>query len=209
MRPDGADGFIGGERGMDKTWGDASDAGVPDNLWTHFRIVLSALIWAKSSPETHSDLVVTHPETKIDGLSKWMVYNLAPLYWTWQDKRRNEQQGRLAASQARKGLTEMVPNSTIFDSEAQGQTPPHKTDLRDPNTVKSISESTAMRFTSSLSTVVACLLPVVAIAVLTQVKGQRNLLLCITAFAIIFAVGLLSLTQGTSTRTEIFAATAA
>ncbi|KAJ4399344.1 hypothetical protein N0V91_009533 [Didymella pomorum] len=113
------------------------------------------------------------------------------------------------AAQAMDASTEKVPNPEVFGTEAQGGTCTFDEPQDVCDTVKSMSEATAVRFTSSLSTVVACLLPVVAIAVLTQVKGERNLLLCITAFAIIFAVGLIALTQGTSTRTEIFAATAA
>lgn len=198
------------ESGTDRTWGHVQDTGVPASLWVHLRMVVKALLISKPASKSRRDLVVTHPESKIDGLSRWIVYNLAPLYWTWRDEReRRKQQRRNMAAQAMDASTEKVPNPEVFGTEAQGGTCTFDEPQDVCDTVKSMSEATAVRFTSSLSTVVACLLPVVAIAVLTQVKGERNLLLCITAFAIIFAVGLIALTQGTSTRTEIFAATAA
>lgn len=81
--------------------------------------------------------------------------------------------------------------------------------VKKQKTLETWSETSALRFTSGASTVVACVLPVVAITVLSQLQGTRDLLLCIAGFAVIFAVGLIFLTQGTSTRVEIFTATAA
>jgi VIT1/CCC1 family predicted Fe2+/Mn2+ transporter len=66
-----------------------------------------------------------------------------------------------------------------------------------------------LRLTSFFSTIIACLLPVIAISVLSQVHGTRNLLLCLAGFSLVFALGLIAMTQGTSKRTEVFAATAA
>lgn len=207
---DGGDCQVCNDTGADNTWGDVKDPGVPASLWQHCQTVLTDLLLSRPPPRTGHDLVVTHPENKIDGLSRWIVYNLVPLYWTWRDKRELEKQKRRgAAMQSIDNVSEKIPNPSVFDTEAQGEKPVLRQPQEIRNTMKSMSETTAVRLTSSLSTVIACLLPVVAIAVLTQVKGERNLLLCITAFAVIFAVGLIALTQGTSTRTEIFAATAA
>jgi hypothetical protein len=74
-------------------------------------------------------------------------------------------------------------------------------------TLATYSERGILRFTSSVSIVVACLLPVIAITVLSEVHGQRNLLLCLAGFAVMFAIGLIFL--GTGSRIEIFGATAA
>ncbi|KAF2692108.1 hypothetical protein K458DRAFT_381932 [Lentithecium fluviatile CBS 122367] len=71
------------------------------------------------------------------------------------------------------------------------------------------SERPALKATGAASTVIACLLPVVAIWVLAYVDGLNKLLWCITGFTLAFVLGLILLTQGESTRTEIFAATAA
>jgi hypothetical protein len=204
FREDGANGTVRSENGADETWGNMKDGDVSDNLWKHFRTVLEALIWAKAPPKVDLDLVVTHPETKIDGLTRWAVYYLAPFYWTLREKRQRTRKEQKATSE----VANKTPDS-MSDEEAQKKKPSDETDPEDQNTVKSMSELTALRLTSSLSTIIACLIPVVAIAVLTQVSGTRDLLLCITGFAVVFAVGLIFLTQGTSSRTEIFAATAA
>ena len=87
------------------------------------------------------------------------------------------------------------------------KTTPKTQDEIEKETLTKYSERTIMRVTSSISTVMACLLPTVAITVLSQVHGLRNLLLCLAGFAIVFASGLIFL--GTATRVEIFAATAA
>ncbi|KAF2464168.1 uncharacterized protein BDR25DRAFT_243221 [Lindgomyces ingoldianus] len=71
------------------------------------------------------------------------------------------------------------------------------------------SERPALRATGILSTVLACLLPTVSVWVLAKVDGLNNLLWCVTGFTFLFVLGLIFLTQGESTRTEIFAATAA
>lgn len=81
--------------------------------------------------------------------------------------------------------------------------------VKKEDTLESWGDKTALRVTSTISTVIACLLPVIAISILSQLHGLRNLLICLAGFAIFFALALIFLTQGTSSRTEIFAATAA
>lgn len=215
MREDGADGFVNNKDGPDETWGDIKDTGAPDNLWKYLRETLGALVLSKPPPKANLDLVVTHPETKIDGLSKWIVYNLTPFYWTWQRKRqqvhREERRKRQEALEEAKerGYLQNFPPQTDEEAQKKGQRVEVDIDPEYRQTFKSMSELTAVRFTSALSTVIACLVPVIAIAVLTQISGTRNLLLCITGFAVVFAILLIFLTQGTTSRTEIFAATAA
>ncbi|KAF1924860.1 uncharacterized protein M421DRAFT_95190 [Didymella exigua CBS 183.55] len=209
-REDGGNCRVRDGKRADETWGPLTDTGASDTLWNHLRVVLKSLIWSDPSPQEYPDLAVSHPGIKIDGLSRWIVYRVAPLYWVWREKKEHSKiRAQNSAMQLGASTSENILNPSVFDAEKQGQQYVPKTEVRVQDTVRSMSESTALRFTSSLSTVIACLLPVVAIAVLTQVEGERNLLLCITGFAIIFAVGLIALTQGTSSRTEIFAATAA
>ena len=192
---------VRGPAGPDKTWGDGSQSAEPK--WARARTVLNALMLAKQPPKSDLDLVITHPEAKIDGLTKWVVYWLMPFYWERRDR-------RILAKNERSSNIEMRPRpDTQADAEAQQDAPSQIPPQRDPKTLESASESTALRITSALSTVVACLIPVVAIAALTQLHGTRDLLICITGFAVLFAAGLIFLTQGTSSRTEIFAATAA
>jgi hypothetical protein len=75
------------------------------------------------------------------------------------------------------------------------------------NTLATYTERGILGFTYSVLTVFACLLPVIAITVLSEVHGQGNLSPCLTGFAVLFAIGLINL--GTGSRIELFGATVA
>jgi hypothetical protein len=64
-----------------------------------------------------------------------------------------------------------------------------------------------LKFTSSITTVVACVLPTLSIGVLATVHGMKHMLLYIGGFTAIFSIGLMILTN--ASRVEIFTATAA
>ena len=70
------------------------------------------------------------------------------------------------------------------------------------------SDNALLRFTSAVATVVSCVLPTVAIGVLTTARGTVETLLYIGGFTALFAIGLMCLTNETS-RVQIFTATAA
>jgi hypothetical protein len=84
-------------------------------------------------------------------------------------------------------------------------TPPCK-EIQD--TLTRYSREWMVRITSIITTVVACLLPTVAITVLTKLHTMGETLGAIALFTALFAIGLSFLT-GESTRVEIFTATAA
>jgi len=65
-----------------------------------------------------------------------------------------------------------------------------------------------VRFTSGVVTIVASMLPTMAIAILTTADTLRDKLLYIGGFTALFAIGLMILTSETS-RVQIFTATAA
>jgi len=77
------------------------------------------------------------------------------------------------------------------------------------NSLNKYSHHRILLFTSSVATVLACLLPTVAIAVLSSLKSTGELLGVIAAFTAIFAIGLMALTDASTSRVEIFTATAA
>ncbi|KAK0711965.1 hypothetical protein B0H67DRAFT_304048 [Lasiosphaeris hirsuta] len=76
------------------------------------------------------------------------------------------------------------------------------------DTFETHSESNMLRFTSAVATVVACLLPTLAISILTTARGMTETLLYIGGFTALFSVGLMALATETS-RVQIFTATAA
>lgn len=197
---DGGNYGICDKYGPDKTWGNLRKRDVSKSLWAQCLEVFVALVWPKDIPTSDDDLVVTMPSTKIDGLTKWVAYYLIPLWWEVTDAWNKRRKGNADATDAEK----MQDTRQTADESATT-----KRKSKAFGTLESISEHAALRFTSGVTTVIACLMPVVAIAVLTQVSGTRDLLLCITGFAVMFAILLIFLTQGTSSRTDIFAATAA
>ncbi len=66
-----------------------------------------------------------------------------------------------------------------------------------------------LKFTSFVATVLACALPTVAIDILTTAKTDRDKLLYIGGFTMLFAIGLLLVSEAGTSRIQIFTATAA
>lgn len=164
--------------------------------------VLVALFHTPTIPdEDKRDLVSTAPERKMDGLTRWVGGELIPWY---KDLKIH---GHHAVHKPR-------PQTDIEGNPPSGDWVWWQ-HLKDPEEVKLtrsleiLSEAHPLRITNALSTLLACLLPVAATCVLAQVQGLRNLLIGLAGFTVAFTLGLMAVTQNTSTRTEIFAATAA
>ncbi|PQE32720.1 phthalate transporter protein [Rutstroemia sp. NJR-2017a WRK4] len=98
--------------------------------------------------------------------------------------------------------TRMLSGSPTANLNSESGGPP-----RQPLT--EYSGSRMLAFTSGFATVLACLLPTVAIAVLSRLDSTRVLIGVIAAFTAIFAIGLMWLTDAGTSRVEIFTATAA
>jgi hypothetical protein len=76
-------------------------------------------------------------------------------------------------------------------------------------TLNTYTMSRMLQFTSLIATLIACLLPIVAITVLSKMHTQPRILGFIALFTALFAMGLMWLTNPGTARTEIFTATAA
>jgi len=87
--------------------------------------------------------------------------------------------------------------------------PEPKTAEAEADTVNKYRGKKIVQFTSFISTIVACLLPTVAIAVLDQLHTTATLLGLIAVFTAVFAGGLMLLVESGTSRVEIFTATAA
>ncbi|KAI9773865.1 MAG: hypothetical protein M1840_006091 [Geoglossum simile] len=195
---------IGGD-GEQCTWGDIYTDPDKDavSLWKQFRNVLWAFVCPQPPPADDLDLAVTRPASKIDGFTRWVACYFIPFYEDFCRDREEKKAQRLARRTGPDLEKHSNNGSAIVKPEDWVQKPEKQ------ETLATWSEKGMLRFTSSVSTVVACLLPTVAIIVLSQVHGTRNLLFCLAGFAFIFAVGLIFLTNGTCSRVEIFTATAA
>lgn len=184
---------IGGETEQ-HSWGNIYEKVPPPVAPTKQRIwkLVTSLIWSEPTPATGLDLAASLPRKDVDGFSRWVASSFVPFWANYQDYRRTQKAKKRQDVGKEKGVDESVTKSREELAK---------------DTLTKYSERKILRFTSAISTIVACLLPVIAITVLTQVDGTRNLLLCISGFAVIFAAGLIFL--GTASRVEIFGATAA
>jgi hypothetical protein len=198
--------------GVEESWGDIYEKKDDKSLWKQFGTLLWTFIWPQPPPGDDLDLVVTRPQTKIDGFTQWVVWYFIPFYEACRNRRKVNNRNEL----------------TPPDIENDAKSPSNRTDQPEPNdeleikppehwlekvekkeTIESWSEKSVLRFTSGFSTVMACLLPVLAIVLLSRLHKMRDLLLCLAAFSLIFSVGLIFLTRGMGTRVEIFTATSA
>jgi hypothetical protein len=200
LRDPNAGHFSIGGSGEQNTWGDLYKVEEnPGSLKWQFVKLLWNLIWPRSPPSNDLDLAATRRPQNIDGFTRWVASDFIPFYTNLR-RYREKRKRRAAPDEERVSVNPSIstrPSKSTLKKEFQKET------------LATYSERSMLKFTSAVSTVVACLLPTVAIVVLSQVQGMRNLLLCLAGFTVIFSVGLIFLTSGTTTRVEIFTATAA
>ncbi|RDW57282.1 hypothetical protein BP5796_12732 [Coleophoma crateriformis] len=189
-----------------KCWGDCiapeeesvkKTASVPRQL-LH---VLCSLFWVQKPEKNDLDLIVPRKGDRPDGLTLWIANELVP-FW---ENLKNSWHAFLKSD-----------NSILPCIERPGEAERKRTSEGDKEhanevepTLNTYRGSRMLRFTSYVATLVACLLPTVAITALSQVHATNQLLGLIAAFTAIFAIGLMFLTGGTTSRVEIFTATAA
>ncbi|EPE35222.1 hypothetical protein GLAREA_10919 [Glarea lozoyensis ATCC 20868] len=198
---DAGDFCIGG-RNEHHTWGDLYSTDPPPPSLSHqFWQMIWRFFWHSStSTKKNLDLASCVPPRKIDGFSRWVVIDFVPFWQNLKDYRREKQAKKTKSSDdAEKASIKSGSSKTKVKLKTQAEL--------EEETLTSYSENNILRVTSSISTIVACLLPTIAITVLSQLHETRDLLLCLAGFATVFAVGLIFL--GTATRVEIFGATAA
>lgn len=172
------------------------------SLWSQFGSLFWGLLWMRRSEKSmyEADLALTAPQMQVDGLTHWYASEWIPFRRSLNSRKKRRNNGSNDVEQS--GDRDAAQKST-------GPAAPWARKAQKEQTLVSWSENSALRLTSGISTVVACLLPVIAISVLSQLQGLKALLVCLAGFSLVFAIGLIALTQGTSKRTEIFGATAA
>ncbi|KAJ4304772.1 hypothetical protein N0V90_000300 [Kalmusia sp. IMI 367209] len=181
--------------GIVTTWGKLLDNPEDErgSLWSQFGKLIRNLVWMRRPEKSELDLALAAPQTQVDGLTHWVASELIPFRRALKKKRKDRT--------AKKDMDDVERNA---QKKPQGKATapqvswPRK--VKREETLVSWSENSALRLTSGISTVVACLLPVIAISVLSQLQGMKALLLCLAGFSLVFAVGLIALTQGTSSR---------
>ncbi|KAL5397896.1 hypothetical protein PMIN02_001913 [Paraphaeosphaeria minitans] len=190
------------------TWGQLVDN--PDDkektLWAQLGSILRGLVLGTRPPPNSiaPDLAATEPPRHVDRLVLWVASELLPFFrslrYRIQGKTKRPKDVETAASK-------------VASSAGQKSEVPEPYQTRKKETLDSWSETVPVKLAKAMSTflqaVIACLFPVMAISVLSQLQGLRALLLCLAGFSLVFSVGLILLTRDSYKMTEIFAATAA
>jgi len=154
----------------------------------------------KVPDEFQECLIVPRLGSKPDGLTLWVAHSFIPLYHrVW--KRHGEPTWDKLWARLQKYLH--PPCLPIASPKPDTQDTP---ELSKGLTL--YSSSWIMRVTSLMTTIVACLLPVVAIVILSRVHTMGLILGLIAVFNTIFAFGLVMISSSSS-RVDIFTATAA
>jgi hypothetical protein len=164
------------------------------------------MIWRTKAPTNADendkntlDLVVPRELQKVDGLSHWVASEGVP-FWesVRQHWKKNKQKLRESLPKwAEKGLD---PNTANERRKSGGEIQP---------TLTQYTQHSILQFTSVVATIVACLLPTAAIAVLSNIHTTGKILGLIAGFTTAFALGLMMLTDAGTSRVQIFTATAA
>jgi len=178
------------------TWGRLSELEIEPSLSKQFFNLLKTLI-LPTRQKCDLDLVVTDPQRKVDRLTNWVATAYIPFYFALV---RRFQRGRYSLPQS--------------DEEAQRENQARSKDKKAPFDRSAFQKQTietlpVLVFASSLSMLVICLLPTIAIVVLAQLQHLRDLLICLASFTAGFALIIPYLTRDEPTKMEVFLASAA
>ena len=181
----------------ESTWGDTSE---PVPLVPRRRQcmkLIGDLFWNQQKPDGLG-LVSTDPPRPVDPITRWVKFGLVPF---WQ----NVISPFYEKSQEKDNRQKDVEAQNIEDPP---WAPFRKEDYQKP-TLATFSDKKLLKVISTISIIVACLLPTLAITALSQLHGLRDLLLCLAGFTCLFAFGLIFFTTGSTTKLEVFVASAA
>ncbi|CCD54256.1 hypothetical protein BofuT4_P129560.1 [Botrytis cinerea T4] len=203
-------------------WGDYTEnVGEEKPLRWRFVSIMRSIFWPAAPKVDTLDLIVPRQGHTVDGLTTWVANEFVP-FWHSIKQGLRRKKARTASEENGLPTTETKSNSFFETSEclrsprfwfnpmkSTSDTPEGDQESKDRLGLTVYSEARMLRFTSAIATVIACLLPTVAIAVLSSLESTKELLGVIAAFTAIFAMGLMFLTDASTSRVEIFTATAA
>jgi len=214
-----------------QTWGDTSAIQPKSKSLPRLTLGLVTGLFVPPDPERkevdevfQEHLIVPHKDYKPDGLTQWVKQSFIPFFdhiyehylypllycilFIWHYTAGLWHKCLRPAPQPRNDL-EKRGDSSITGIVSPTTT--HDSDATTSSITKNLSKYSGLcieRIASIITTVIACLLPVVAITILARVHSMGLILGLITVFTAVFSVGLVLLSSSSS-RVEIFTATAA
>ncbi|TGO18461.1 hypothetical protein BPAE_0382g00060 [Botrytis paeoniae] len=203
-------------------WGDyKKNVGEAKPLRRQFFSLMRSIFWPTAPKPDNLDLIVPRQGHTVDSLTTWVANEFVPF---WHSIKQALRRKKVKSASEENGLptTENKSHSFLEERESSRSsrfwfclrksifsTAKGDQNSEDRTGLTVYSEARMLRFTSAVATVIACLLPTVAIAVLSSLESTQKLLGVIAAFTAIFAMGLMFLTDASTSRVEIFTATAA
>jgi hypothetical protein len=182
---------------------------------------------AEVENEFQEHLIQPREGQKQDGLTRWLICSFIPLYhYLWKylfiplQKSAYLRYKNLCSNLCRCGLPNCFSDRNEEkrikrDSNVSQGSKRSQLSLKSASSTSSVEDNLTeynsdwiVRATSIMTTVVACLLPTVAITILARVHSMGMILGLIAFFTSLFAFGLVLLSSASS-RVEIFTATAA
>jgi len=174
-----------------------SDSQKPPSIGRRLLHLLCSLFWPKEPEENKLDLIVPRSGHAVDGLTRWVATE-------WVSFLVDFRKWRKASKTPHPDPERPIANAGQDSTSSQEST----CACNKVSTMNTFSEHRMLQFTSSVTNIVACVLPVAAITVLSKLHKTSEVLGVIALFTVAFAGGLMFLSGGTS-RVDIFTATAA
>jgi hypothetical protein len=187
----------------ENSWGDVNTLdGDPPPLWQQFRRLVRTIFYEREADKVHLDLIMPRKNKEVDGLTKW-VYSQGVPFWEgvcvkwihfWEPTER--------LPQWLSDLGRRVSDASQDSNKSEGT-------MEEKSNIVTYRVKRLVAFTTFVTTIVASLLPILAIVVLSGIHKQRMILGFIALFTGLFTMGLMILTPSGTSRTEIFTASAA
>ncbi|KAK4194687.1 putative isoleucyl-tRNA synthetase [Triangularia verruculosa] len=182
-----------------EVWGDQNTEPEEPSLPQQFLNLIS--FWTKTEPPTRADLVSPRWRGDVDGLTRWLAEEYIPFKEAVKKARKKDEPDDTLPSNT-KHASEKTSTSHVEDPEEERRMKESRTDR-----IKTYSGTTLLKITYRGTTLVACMLPIVAILCLSIVPNLYHKLAMITCFTILFGVAVMCMTEGT--RVQVFTATSA
>ncbi|KAH8891763.1 hypothetical protein GQ53DRAFT_746258 [Thozetella sp. PMI_491] len=186
-----------------KAWGKLTqDEEEGGHIWKRLLWLPVKLFWQPKGPKL--DLVTLPSKYERDRFVRWISHDCVPVIHSIRYSLWNK---LLIYYRFSFGWSKSIKSP---DEEGQRQQREKKSEEeRKKNGLETYSEKWMQFIASSVATVVACVLPTVAIGILSTAQGTMHKLLYIGGFTMLFAIGLIILTDCSTSRIQIFTATAA
>ncbi|KAK3987001.1 putative isoleucyl-tRNA synthetase [Cladorrhinum sp. PSN332] len=183
-----------------EVWGNKYEKAEADpSLPRQFLNLLLSIVKSNDTPVSRPDLVAPRGRKSVDGMTRWIAEEVLPFWFNLTEKR-----------QDKKDKTNSQEDEEKPGPHTEHAERPHaeNQELKDLKLyITSYSGLTLLRFTSNLTTLFACMLPMAAIGILSTVETLSHRLALIASFTAVFCAGLMMLTE--ITRVQVFTATSA